>query len=239
MQSYPQRMHVSILTSHVLFPVRQMADLLNTEYEEIQSEIELFNAFCDAISSIESVQSAEAVPQVRIMHASNNSTNKIISEYKRTVFSYDQYRQEYDETLQESMVNEFGRDVVTLLCADNTTRLTPGIKKTVLSSAEECIYQRDRLCTRIEAEITALEAVLDQLTTLVGSLNRVKIPSWYADGFTTEVEEMLLARQGHLHEETPGFDRHKFYGYLTNEYPWTYPVLTAIARLREAVFIET
>lgn len=170
--------------------------------------------------------------------------------YRDTVMSVPHYEEEYGETLAENVSAEFGESVAIALEGADT--FTPGLRETLLGSAETARDRRDSLVRAIEQEEATLRSAASTLSEIESEVERLN------DGPTLPLSfEQLMDRWGRLYDlerecETVLEERQESiqagYGvplrldgpvslqeYLYDSLPVTHPVLAEATRLLESV----
>jgi len=181
---------------------------------------------------------------------------RVLAAYRDTVMSLPHYREEYDETVPESLAAELGPDTATALASNGT--LSSGAQSALVGRSRRAATARSSLADAIGEEIDALDAYADDLTRvdrrrrrLVEHLDGVEgdetgaaIDVWERlDGLGTECDEIAADRQRVLDNPPitpdtgaiPDEDR-AFYQYLYAPADGLkYPVLAQVAEVAERV----
>jgi hypothetical protein len=92
---------------------------------------------------------------------------------------------------------------------------------------------------RLDDEDASLTAAKNELADIMDNLDDTQIPHWYANTFTERLFQLAANKQEMLrsHQSLGRLDGHSLCEYLYADEPWTYPVLTAVVRVREAVVL--
>ena len=238
------------------------------EREYLLAEREAFQAFRDRVQSIEPVVTdppAEPAadlsepPHTTLLNTDpGDATLKdVLAAYNETVQSLPHYREEYNETLAESLAAELGQDIVTALATNKV--LVPATQRVLIERSQQAIDSRTNLAEAITAEIDALtdakadlDAIETRRQTLRAHLDTVERNRSEAafDVFCTlhdleaEVDAIAQQRQETLQNApvqqvgtaTNPADDDDFYEYLHGiEGTPRYPVLSAVAELVSAI----
>jgi hypothetical protein len=170
--------------------------------------------------------------------------------YRDTVMSVPHYEEEYGETLAENVSAEFGESVAIAL--EEGGAFTPGLRGTLVGSAETARDRRDSLVRAIEQEEATLRSAASTLSDIETEVERVN------EGPTLPLSfEQLMDRWGRLYDlereceqvlEERQESIQSGYGvplrldgpvslqeYLYDSLPVTHPVLAEATRVLEAV----
>lgn len=223
---------VESLRQYVLEPVRAAESLAATERREVAAERAAFERFRETVEQVEPVsQSGDPRPLATGPNGRTGAT--VRAGYRETVMAVDHYESVYDEPMGENMASELGNDIACALHPDSSVAFTTPVKRRVLASVADCVEERDALESAVAAECDSLAASRDDVQEVVGPLDGGVVPDWYRDRFREALDDVAARRQEYLRGITR-FDGHEFCGYLYADRPWRFPVLTAVARLREA-----
>ncbi|WP_276271774.1 DUF7260 family protein [Haloarcula litorea] len=224
------------LREYVLGPVRTAAGLVASERDEIAAELAAFEALADRIADIEPTDSVPATSDQMCASPSADDPRwtRVRAAYRETAMSVDHYEELYDEPLVQNASAELGPELARAMQPDSGVRFTPRVKELLTASVEQCIDQRGSLHSFVEREHESLRTCRDDLTEVVECLDGTTVPNWYVDTFRADLDEISARRQRHL-QSASRVDSHDFYAHLFDEQPWTYPVLTTVTRLEDAV----
>jgi len=177
---------------------------------------------------------------------------RVLAAYRDTVMSLPHYREEYDETIPESLAAELGPDTATALASNGT--LSSGAQSALVRRSRRAADARSSLADAIDAEIDALSEyesdlsrvdrrrrrLLEHLDGVEGDGTDAAIDVWHRLGeLESECDEAAGERQRALDDppmtvDAPGDDagRRSFHEYLygPTEGP-RYPVLAQIAEI--------
>lgn len=230
------RLFVESMWKHVLQPVRTAIGIAKGERTELTAEQTAFRAF---IGEVQRIKPVPAVSERGIQVATQQRATAVRSAYRETVLDVDHYETVYGEPLLENVAAELGSEAAAVLRPDNGVVVTPQAKQVLLTAAEQCLERRETIGTNVEAEQESLESARSQLQCLLESLDGTVVPTWYDRQFESELEALIDSRQRHLHRPTASADNYELCAYLYADEPWQFPVLTAIARLRDVTTVET
>ncbi|GAA0278851.1 hypothetical protein GCM10009000_112520 [Halobacterium noricense] len=149
------------------------------------------------------------------------------------------YDDVYGESLEEHVAKEFGVEFADRL-TDSGTAFTASFKAMFQARLKHAIHSRQHFLTTLTEESQSITEARNSLNTLFVQLDTTILPDWYHENFAGELNTIAENRQQTLRNRPleTYLDDHSLCTYLYGEQSWTYPVLTAIARLREAVTIE-
>lgn len=181
---------------------------------------------------------------------------RVLATYRDTVMSLPHYREEYEETIPESLAAELGPDTAASLASNGT--LSSGAQSALVSRSRQAATARSSLADAISAELDALDAFEDDMACvdrrrrrLVEHLDGVRgdetgaaLDVWERlGGLGTECDEIAADRQRALDDppmtadtdRVPGGNR-AFYEYLYAPADGPkYPVLAQVAGVAERV----
>jgi len=180
---------------------------------------------------------------------------RVLAAYRDTVMSLPHYREEYGETIPESLAAELGPDTAASLASNGT--LSSGAQSALVSRSRRAATARSSLADAIGTEIAALDAVEDELSCVdrrrrrliehldgvSGDKTEAAIDVWEGlDELGSECDEVAADRQRALDDPpmTPDAgvpdESRAFYGYLyaSTDGP-KYPVLAQVAEVAEQI----
>ncbi len=184
---------------------------------------------------------------------------RVLAAYRDTVMSLPHYRNEYDETIPESLAAELGPDTAVSLAANGT--LSSGAQSALVSRSRRAATARSSLADAIGTEIDALAGFEQDLTRVDRRRRRLNehldgidgdgtdaaIDVWERlDGLESDCDEIAAGRQASLDDppmtpEAGGIpdENRAFYEYLyaSTDGP-RYPVLAQIAEVAGEVHTD-
>jgi hypothetical protein len=227
------------LQRHVLEPLATAESTLETEYEEVTAERRAFEQFKKRVAGIETVSDTAAKTTTRrsLNEKQSRGAERIRSAFRETVMDVDHYDDVYGESLVEYAAAELSPDIAAGLRRDVHLQFTHLYKRTLLAAVETAIEQRETVCTTLASERKSLARNRDRLRALLDELDGTRVPAGTRAEFTDALDEIASQRQEAVASRTgsPRTDGHDLCAYLYAECAWTYPVLTAVTRLRGAV----
>ncbi|GAA0477765.1 hypothetical protein MUK72_14665 (plasmid) [Halococcus dombrowskii] len=161
--------------------------------------------------------------------------------YRETVMAVDHYADVYDDTLEESLAQEFGPEVATTVLASD--QLTPQLRDRLVACSQQARESRHSLLQGLNSEYSALATADEKLTRLGAALDGIvgtrSFENWTARELVDaderlrsrrhECEQLLTDRQATLSEQrVPSTHRidHEFSEYLYGSLSVTYPVVS-------------
>lgn len=228
------------LREYVISPVSTATRLIEKERSEITAELEAFREFRDRINTIDAVErTPPRYPGDRYerQKVGKKPIDRVRSAYRDTVMDTAHYEEVYDEQLVEHMAQELGPDVAEGLRIDTSVVFTPPYKMAIVTGATRAVASRKKFIETLDEEATSIETAKTTLTDVLAALDTTAVPEWHCEPFNERVTDIAQRRQNELREKSalPQLDEYSLYEYLYREEQWTFPVLTAIARLRESV----
>jgi len=219
------------LREHILDPVASATAYVEQERSEIEAELAALESFETTVSDL-SLRGGGFRP---LGDETDDSSAAVRAAYRETVMAVDHYDREYGEPLLESIATEFSPEIAAFLSPNNQEAMTELHRSVIRNAIAESINTRNQFIERLGRELESLDEHRNDLAVL---LNR------FDGGYESNVgqaieklEDSSQKRQRLLHESisNPLSHEHEFREYLYDDEPWTYPVLTAIARLESAI----
>lgn len=233
---------VHSLKQYVLAPLSTAARLVNRERAEVSDELEAFEAFRERLAGIDPAPSTppDRATQISGRASTTDRVDRVRTAYRETVLSMPHYDDAYDEPLVEHLANEFGAEVADGIRPDSSVSFTVPYKNTLEAKATRAVRRREDFLETLDGEARSLESARADLSEVFAALDTTIIPEWHCESFTEQLDAVAERRQQTIQERDsiPRFDEHSLCAYLYDDEPWRYPVLTAIARTREAVSLE-
>lgn len=236
------RQHLSILRHHVLGPVVTAETLANRVRTEVASERDAFDAFADRVATVtvDSPRPPALMAGSVDTSATSSATAALQDGYEETVMAVPHYDDVYGESVAENASAEFGPDLASLLSSETSTTFTRSHRKLLVGAAEQRARDREEFCDRLDSELHSLRSRRQDITTVLENLDTSIVPTWYREQFEEELGEVLRTRQSTLgsHSSVSYLNGHSLCAYLYGEESWTYPVLTAVARLLDSIAVS-
>lgn len=229
------------LRRHILEPLSTADRALERERTEVAAERDAFESFIERLMTItpENEPVVEGPPlTVTVSELAPNRMDRVHAAYRETVMSVAHYDDVYGESLAENIAAEFGPDLAEGVHGDGLP-LTPSYKNALRRAAAEAVQERRVFIDVLDRESQSIELARTELTDLITELDTTIIPEWYRETFTTKLDRVAQERQETLRtrRSLPRTENHALTEYLNHEEPWTYPVLTAVTRMRESVVL--
>jgi hypothetical protein len=227
------------LRRHVLEPLATAESVLDNEYEEIAAERRAFEQFKNRVAGIGTVSDTVAVTTTprSLGEERSRGAERVRSVFRETVMDVDHYDEVYGESLIEHARAELSEEIAAGLRRDAHLQFTHLYKQTLVATVETAIEQRETVCTTLASERKSLARNRDGLRALLDELDGTRVPAGTRAEFADALDEIARQRQETVARRTgsPRTDGHDFCAYLYAECAWTYPVLTAVTRLRGTV----
>lgn len=224
---------------YVLTPLSTAETVVEAEREEVHAERRAWARFKERIAGIETVSTSRSTPTTRTyrVEGQNRGRERTRAAYRETVMSVDHYDELYGETLEEHAAAELSADIAAGLRREATTPFSEWYKTALTAAVETTIAHRERFSAELDAEAESLAASKPTLDEILSSCEGPRIPAGRRADFEDQLEEVARERQEVIQQRTPlsRTDGHDLCRYLYHDQEWTYPVLTAVARLRNAV----
>lgn len=231
--------------------IRDAREVCCEERERVRTEADAIGRFSDRVSTIETTEgmyTTNGATQTIAFAPPDARLERVRDAYKETVMDVPHYREEYGDTLPESMAEEFGVDVATAVCHGDS--LSPQLQRTIVGRAGDAQRRRDRLEDAIGDELASIDSAESDL----GAVDRERralldhvanrprfealVDVWHRLGDLEErVGSSLEARQSflrnppmHVREDLP-----PFHDYLYEPLDVSHPVLAAGAALGDRI----
>jgi len=223
------------LREHVLAPLSTAEELVEAERTEVEAERRAFVRFADRVGGIEPVSGNTAGRTRQLTASSPQRVERVRGAFRETVMGVDHYDEVYGESLVEHAAAELSANVATGFRQDSGTRFTDFYKSTLISAVEQAVGWRERLRDQLDEELSSLE---DSRAVLADVLDRCDGPGagHQRETIESDLDDLAERRQALVQRRDPlsGTDGHELCGYVYADAEWTYPVLTAVARVRTA-----
>jgi hypothetical protein len=239
-------------TRFVPTKTRSAIEIVESDREWTTDERDAFATFTDRIADLD-VAAVDPTtdefqrPSTQLLaqspHDSNTATSleEIRDIYHETVMAVDHYADIYDDTLGESLAQEFGPEVATTVLTSD--HLTPQLRDRLIECSQQARENRHSLLQGLKSESNALETADEKLTRLGSDLDGIVGKHSFENWSDTELdgaderlrsrrqecEQLLTDRQATLNEQrVPGTHRidHGFNEYLYESLSVTYPIVS-------------
>jgi len=231
------------LQRYVFAPLSVASRLVDKERKEVYEEQEAFRMFRERLDNIEPAPSTP--PDRTIQIASRVSipdrVDRVRTAYRETVLAMPHYDDVYDETLIEHYANEFGTVVADAIHPESSVPFNGAYKNTLKAKTTRAIRRRKDFLDSLDGESQSLESSRGDLSDVFAELDATTIiPKWHCESFKQQLDAVAQRRQQTIQDRDPipRSDDHHLCAYLYSNEPWVYPVLTAVARMREAVSLD-
>jgi len=235
------REYLCSLRQHVREPISNAVERVQREHREVARERDAFEAFAERVTDHPTEPTdVRPAPAVTVLSArSARESESLRTAYSETVMGVAHYETVYGESLTAHVRAELGPEIATLFESSADGALIPEQRRTVVAAARQAAADRDEFCGTLEAELESLRSLRAEITAILDELDSTTIPAWYHQQFTNELTSIIRTRQAHLAERSLSYlDGHNLCESLYHDEPQTYPVLMALARLRDCVTVR-
>lgn len=240
--NHAARQHLYILQRHVLGPLSTAETVADRERSEVAAERDAFDEFGDRVADLPAVTAdRQTVPLGAPSPESHDRRAADLREaYEDTVMAVSHYEDAYSETLEENATVELGAELAQLFRVDSSASFSPYNRDLLVSAANRQVEDREKFCAVLDTEIESVQSTSAALSALLDTLDNSIVPDWHSKEFRAELDTIQASRQTTLFSRSlpSGYDGHTLCGYLYDEEPWTYPGLTAVARLLDSVVLQ-
>lgn len=226
------------LHRHILAPIVRADNVVAAEREEIRAEMDAFRSFFDRVSELEPTPTTTGTPTSRSLYATDSAatTQRLRTAYEETVLSMEHFERVYDESLAVNVATELSPQLVHGFKPGGGA-FTDVYRQVLIEAVGEAVVSRKRFVSVLEEEVTALDKARNRLRGILDRLvwsGRLAIPT---DNELERLDDIARERQETLgsHLSLIQYDSHEFCEYIYESEQWTYPVLTAVVRLRKNV----
>jgi hypothetical protein len=228
----------TVFRGHVLDPLVDARAVVQCEATEFDAEREAFDQFAQRVTTIETVRDRQPEPQAHTLTVESQlqAADQLRQAYRETVMDVPHYDDVYGESLETNVAAELPPDVAVLF-QDPADQITPDQKTRIRAAATNARASRETLAANLADEQEALAVAHDELDAVITQLDGPHVPGWYTAQFEASLTNTIQTRQEMLDDRShrSRADGHDLCQYLYADQGWTYPVLTAVARLRSAV----
>lgn len=241
--SRPTESFLRAFRRHVLSPLTIAPHRVEEELAEVSTEIEAFEGFADRLEECavgEGPTDMEMGPAFIVNRSSADSMASVRAAYRGTVTEVPHYNKVYGEPLLENVATELGPDLAQCLAPENSVEKTDEVVTALSQATAQAVHQRRTFSKCLNEEGDSITGARSRLTDLVGELDSLTIPDWYQETFVARLDSIAEDRQNVIraHPAPASSEEPDLCDYLYEEEPWTYPVLTAVTRLREIVVLS-
>lgn len=229
---------------HVRAPLATALEHVDREAAELHAERTAFERFAEKVATISpmadgAAAGANAAAGGALALADDQGAKKraaVREAYRETVLTVDHYEEIYGEPLLVNVAGELSEDLATALADDAGVPFTEHLQSVLRAAAVDAADRRREFHDRILAERESLETAREELREVIETLDGSGLPSWYRPSFDDRLDDLVERRQDRLQSRAAyRQDGHDLCEYVYASEPWTYPVLTAIARLHNSV----
>jgi len=224
-------MYIDSLEAYVLSPIRTAIELDTEEQEELLAEVTAFRQFRERLEEINPITNTTSS---RISSGKCRAAT-VRSAYYDTVLAVDHYESVYNEELVPNVTAEIGAEAAAVLDPNSSLDLTRPAKQLISVNTQASIETRLRTVEALRAEQESVSQSRSTINGLIRDLEANGRYSNYQSECEADMNKLAKQRQQHLSGRSRGYQLHKLCGYLYQEQPWQYPVLTSIARFGEVV----
>src|SRR5699024_843808 len=248
-----------MVTRFVATHTRSGLEMVENECELTKAEQDGFAQFCDRLTEMQVSSSHYDIKHNYQLNSQtirqpqpNNQLQRVLTSYCETVLDVPHYDEVYNESLPESLAEEFGSEIATVLLTGD--HLTASLRKQILTKSQQARDNRADFLDALSQEAESLRSMNNAITkigTNLDTLNARSLETRPGTDLTKSHEQILAAeeqceklaatRQDTLQKsKMPGPTPSDFNltEYLYESLPVTYPVLTDLADLSNTLYIE-
>lgn len=231
------------LRRYVLAPLSEAERIVDRERGEISAERDAFEEFTERLTEIDPVAEPPIEgPSLGVIdhEATVDPTDRVRTGYRDTVMNVPHYDDVYGESLIENIAGEFGPELAECISPEGSVPWTQSVKSTLSQAAWQGVRERREFIDILDVEARSIERARSELTELVSHLDTTIIPDWYQETFVDHLDTVARERQEILWSNLRMLHSREddLCSYLYRDEAWTYPVLTAVTRIRESVVLS-
>lgn len=221
-------------------PLATAERMLAAERTEVTAERDAFETFAERLATIDPVKKCTGPGTTRPMgtrDSPDDRLERVRTAFRETVMSVPHYDDVYGESLVEHVGAECGDDLAAGLRPETSVSFTPTYKRSFRTATAQAADERRVFLDTLDREATSIGTARSELSGLLGQLDSTTVPEWYCERFVARLDAVAHDRQETIRTRHTGplLEAHAFCECLYQDAPWTYPVLTAVARVREAM----
>lgn len=232
--------------------IRAAIPIVREERKRIRVERDAFDTFIERVQAMDTDHQHSAIHPQQMPVQSSSDTDQlqqVRDAYANTVMAVPHYEEDYDDTLDESMIEEFGEEIA--VAVSNGQQLSPPLKRHLLQAASAARERRTEFLSILDQEEEALNSARTTLTELedqvtviltqpLSDLSIDELLTLYDRlcDYEQQCEMILEERQhhrtdGHATFTRAGASHTDLQTYLYRSLPVTYPVLADGSTLLE------
>ena len=228
------------------------------ERQRTEEEQAAFEAFASRVAALDIQRSAaqnnsrqqatDTARAVTVSQPANPRLERVRDAYRETVMDTAVHRDEYDESVTESLAGEFSPELAAGI--QETVQLTPQLHTALLNAAQQAQHERAILLELLADELSSLDNARDlheEIATTLDELDAAAIETWATQSLEaaldriqtleTECETLAQQRQELLQRRSNAPERElvdpSLCAYLYQEREFTYPVLATTSEAVE------
>lgn len=220
---------------HVREPLRRACERLEREQAELRAEQAAFERFEETVARITPTESTNG-PLVMSDDREPEKRAEAREAYRETVMAVDHYERVYAEPLLVNVAGELSEDIAQGLRDDAGIPFTEHFRRMIRVAAREAAERRAKFNDRVEDERSSIATAQETLREVTDALEGSGLPASRRRSFDERLDDLLAERQRRIQSRAAyRQDGHDLCEYIYADEEWTYPVLTAVARLRNSV----
>src|SRR5699024_5255861 len=196
-------------TRFVPTKTRSATEVVESDREWTTDERDAFATFTDRIADLD-VATVDPTtdefqrPATQLLaqspHDSNAATplEEVRDIYRETVMAVDHYADIYDDTLEESLAQEFGPEVATTVITSD--QLTPQLRDRLVACSQQARESRHSLLQGLNSENSTLETANEKLTRLGSDLGGIVGTRSFENWTDTELADVDERLRSHKQE---------------------------------------
>jgi hypothetical protein len=207
-------------------------DRVSQDRREVRAELCALERFADRVEALDAGTAGTASPGgvTVLSRATPDAMADVREAYRSTVMDVDHYDEVYGEELRTNVAAELTPEIANAM-AGTTATVPAGFTQAVLSAvAATADCRRSHLDLLDDEEASLTEA----LTALEEVLEGLADPTRSDRACLARLDAVAAARQPEIQRRTGRASGHELCSYLYGSEPWTYPVLSAVATMRQA-----
>lgn len=234
-------------------PMKSAFDSITTEQDRINTEINAFESFAEQIRTLsvpKQAQTATNIMAVQEFSPHITQNQRILELYQKTIMEVPHFEEDYNESIQQSMISEFSPEVCVTLFGNE--ELSPALKNSIYVQTQGAIQQRKNLLQMVNQEEKSLLYLDSKLENLndgnetecpENSLPIEIIPEEYEklEGLEEEIHGLLVKRQQDIHSinrnhnhPMSSYIQEYLYQSIEHTFPGLFTILSRLDEVQQA-----
>lgn len=220
---------------HAHEPLEEAREYLDHERAEVRAERAAFERFAEKVGGIRPAPTT-AGPLALSGDDGAEKRAAVRELYEETVLDLDHYEDVYGEPLLVNVASELSADIAEGLRKEGGVPFSAQFRDVVRAAATDAAERRGEFLDRLADERDSIENASEAIREMTDALGASGLPPGQRHDFEDRLDGLVRRRQQRLQSRAAyRQDGHDLCEYVYADAQWTYPVLTAVTRLRNSV----